>query len=133
MLCTLLCTFTPEMAANVERRHPKDSSTGPRSSFITSALAIFCRSQSPRVTGSPRCSRGPLVPKSDSLRGSAGKPCGTTKVTPVTVGEEGSAEVEELTEEDRQYLDAERAGIQMEEAPEPAENPTLVVLSEGVV
>ena len=68
-----------------------------------------------------------------TLRESAGKPCGTTKVTAVTVGEEGSAEVEELTEEDRQYLDAERAGIQMEEAPEPAENPTLVVLSEGVV
>ena len=41
--------------------------------------------------------------------------------------------VEELSEKDRQYLDAERAGIQMEEAPEPAENPTLDVLTKGVV
>ena len=58
----------PEALLTTRTSHPffKGSGASDRTPNGGARGTTF-RSQSPRVTGSPRCSRGPLVPKSDSL------------------------------------------------------------------
>lgn len=66
-----------------------------------------------------------------ALRESPETPCSATKVAGVALAEVGSAEVEELSDEDLQYCDDERTGMQMEN-PDLELAPTDTSLFEGL-